>query len=176
AILVGGFNRMTGVLDVVEARIKKRLPSVIISDTIALQREYGCLCWSVEAVQFQEFLRTELVRQSAELGVPVPAMPVTPHSDKILRIESLQPYVFNELIRLSPTQVTLIEQLRHFPMADHDDGPDALHMLWALCNSFGTRDGFRHVPRRQDDDRDNDNRHSGQSRQRSRSRFGNGGW
>ncbi|HBR2117545.1 TPA: phage terminase large subunit [Klebsiella quasipneumoniae subsp. similipneumoniae] len=176
AILVGGFNRMTGVLDVVEARIKKRLPSVIISDTIALQREYGCLCWSVEAVQFQEFLRTELVRQSAELGVPVPAMPVIPHSDKILRIESLQPYVFNQLIRLSPTQVTLIEQLRHFPMADHDDGPDALHMLWALCNSFGTRDGFRHVPRRQDDDRDDDNRHSGQQRQRSRSRFGNGGW
>jgi predicted phage terminase large subunit-like protein len=68
AILVGGFNRMTGILDVVEARIKKRLPSVIISDTIALQRQYGCLCWSVEAVQFQEFLRTELVRQSAELG------------------------------------------------------------------------------------------------------------
>jgi hypothetical protein len=51
--------------------------------------------------------------------------------------------VFNGLIRLHPSQTTLIEQLRHFPKADHDDGPDGLHMLWALCNSFGTRDGFR---------------------------------
>ena len=160
---------MTGILDVVEARIKKRLPSVIISDTIEMQRQYGCLCWSVEAVQFQEFLRTELVRQSAELGVPVPAMPVIPHADKILRIESLQPWMFNGLIRLHPSQVTLIEQLRHFPKADHDDGPDGLHMLWALCNSFGTRDGFRQVPRRQDDDRDDDNRRTDSKRPRSRS-------
>jgi predicted phage terminase large subunit-like protein len=113
---------MTGILDVVEARIKKRLPSVIISDTIEMQRQYGCLCWSVEAVQFQEFLRTELVRQSAELGFRS-GDAGHPHSDKILRIESLQPYVFNGLIRLHPSQVTLIEQLRHFPKADHDDGP-----------------------------------------------------
>lgn len=175
AILVGGFNRMTGVLDVVEARIKKRLPSVIISDTIELQRQYGCLCWSVEAVQFQEFLRTELVRQSAELGIPVPAMPVTPHADKILRIESLQPWIFNSLIRLHPSQTVLLDQLRHFPKADHDDGPDALHMLWALCNSFGSRDGFRSIPRREDTHNDDDdNRHSGRTRYRSR--FGNGGW
>lgn len=78
-------------------------------------------------------------------------------------------------IRLHSSQVTLIEQLRHFPKADHDDGPDALHMLWALCNSFGSRDGFRSIPRRPDSHNDDDeNRHSGQSR--SRSRFGNGGW
>lgn len=173
ALLVGGFNRMTGILDVVEAPIKKRLPDKIISDTIELQREYRCLCWSVESVQFQEFLRTELVKRSAELGVPVPAMPVIPHDDKMLRIESLQPHMFNGLIRLHPSQVTLIEQLRHFPKGDHDDGPDALHMLWALCNSFGAGMAFRAVPRRgTESDNDNDNSYSG----RSRSRFSNGGW
>lgn len=173
ALLVGGFNRMTGILDVVEAQIKKRLPDKIISDTIELQREYRCLCWSVETVQFQEFLRTELVKRSAAQGVPVPAMPVIPHTDKLLRIESLQPHVLNKLIRLHPSQVTLIEQLRHFPKGDHDDGPDALHMLWALCNSFGMGLDFRAVPRRSDGgDNDNDN----SSRGRSRARFGNGGW
>lgn len=173
ALLVGGFNRMTGVLDVVEAQIKKRLPDKIISDTIELQKEYRCLCWSVETVQFQEFLRTELVKRSAAQGVPVPAQPVIPHTDKLLRIESLQPHVLNGLIRLHPSQVTLIEQLRHFPKGDHDDGPDALHMLWALCNSFGMSLDFRAVPRRSDGgDNDNDN----SSRGRSRARFGNGGW
>lgn len=173
ALLVGGFNRMTGVLDVVEAQIKKRLPDKIISDTIELQKEYRCLCWSVETVQFQEFLRTELVKRSAAQGVPVPAMPVIPHTDKLLRIESLQPHVLNKLIRLHPSQVTLLEQLRHFPKGDHDDGPDALHMLWALCNSFGSGVDFRAVPRRSDFD-DNDNSHS--SSGRTRARFGNGGW
>ena len=137
AILVGGFNRSTGILDVVEAKIAKRVPDKIISDIITLQREYKCLRWSFEAVQFQEFMRKELVKQSAKLGIPVPAMPVIPHSDKDLRIESLQPHVFNGLIRLHPALVTLIAQLKHWPKADHDDGPDALEMLWKLVTTKG---------------------------------------
>jgi predicted phage terminase large subunit-like protein len=135
ALLVGGMNRETGVLDVVEAGIKKRLPDRIIEDIIALQREYRCLLWVVETVQFQEFLRTELIKRAAAAGVPLPARAVQPHTDKLLRIESLQPYVKNGLIRLHPSQATLIDQLRHFPKADHDDGPDALHMLWMAATS-----------------------------------------
>lgn len=133
ALLVGGHNRHTGVLDVVEALIKKRLPDRIIEDVILLQAEYGCVLWAVETVQFQEFLRTELVKRSAARGIPVPARAITPHADKLLRIESLQPHMANKLIRLHQSQATLIDQLRHFPKADHDDGPDALHMLWMLA-------------------------------------------
>ena len=135
AILVGGFLRATGVLDVVEADIRKRLPDKIIEDVIAFQSRYRCVLWVVESVQFQEFLRTELVKRSAARGVPVPARAVTPHADKLLRIESLQPHMTNGLIRLHASQHTLIEQLRHFPKADHDDGPDALHMLWMAALS-----------------------------------------
>ena len=159
AILVGGYNRQTGILDVVEASIRKRLPDRIISDVIDFQREYRCLVWSIESVQFQEFLRTELIKRSAALGVPVPARAVTPHSDKLLRIESLQPHMVNGLIRLHSSQSTLIEQLRHFPKADHDDGPDCLHMLWALAVSGSAR--IEYTPVRRHD-------HGG--------RFGSGGW
>lgn len=133
ALLVGGLNRETGILDVVEARIARRLPDKIIEDVIALQREHRCLVWGVEAVQFQEFFRTELVRRSAERGVPVPAVPIMTKSDKALRIESLQPHVANGLIRFHPSQTVLLDQLRHYPKADHDDGPDALEMLWVLA-------------------------------------------
>jgi predicted phage terminase large subunit-like protein len=145
ALLVGGFNRQTGVLDVVEALIKKRLPDKIIEDVIELQRAYRCLVWAIETVQFQEFLKTELVKRSAARGIPVPARAVQPHSDKLLRIESLQPHMKNGLIRLHASQSTLIEQLRHFPKADHDDGPDALHMLWmlAVSGSQKTYQGMR---------------------------------
>ncbi|EPM2801107.1 phage terminase large subunit, partial [Yersinia enterocolitica] len=113
ALLVGGFNRHTGILDVVEAAIRKRVPDKIISDIIELQKVYRCLVWSIETVQFQEFLRTELIKRSAIAGVPVPARAVIPHTDKLLRIESLQPHMVNGLIRLHASQTTLIEQLRH---------------------------------------------------------------
>ena len=137
AILVGGFDRQTGILDTVEASIAKRLPDKIISDIIELDSRYHCLVWIVEAVQFQEFLRTELIKRSAQLGHPVPARAVIPHADKALRIESLQPHVANGLIRFHPRQTTLLEQLRHWPKADHDDGPDCLQMLWAAATSSG---------------------------------------
>ncbi|SLM62641.1 Phage protein [Dickeya aquatica] len=174
ALLVGGFNRHTGILDVVEAAIRKRVPDKIISDIIELQRIYRCLCWSVEAVQFQEFLRTELVKRSAATGIPVPARGVTPSSDKILRIESLQPHIANGLIRLHPSQSTLIDQLRHFPVADHDDGPDALHMLWALAVSGFAAFSFTPVPRNNPDfdDRDTGFHRAGAAGHG----FGSGGW
>jgi predicted phage terminase large subunit-like protein len=162
ALLVGGFNRHTGILDVVEAGIRKRVPDKIISDIIELQKIYRCQIWSVESVAFQEFLRTELIKRSAKAGIPVPARGVSPSADKLLRIESLQPHMVNGLIRLHSSQTTLIEQLRHFPKADHDDGPDALHMLWALVISGAGHFEFKAVPRGYDNDRG--------------SRFGSGGW
>ncbi|OPH33255.1 phage uncharacterized protein, C-terminal domain [Moraxella equi] len=136
AIVVAGLERATGKVYVVVADIKKRLPDRIISDVIHYQRQYGCVKWAVEAVQFQEFFRTELVRRSAESGVPVPAMPVKPTSDKLLRIETLQPYMANGLLLLHTSQSTLIDQFRHFPKADHDDGADAVEMVYKLATGF----------------------------------------
>ncbi|HFC8455118.1 phage terminase large subunit [Neisseria sp. Marseille-Q5346] len=147
ALCIGGYNRRTGVLDVVEALIKKRLPDKIISDIIELQRRYRCVLWGIETVQFQEFLKTELVKRGAAAGIPIPARGIKPSADKLLRIESLQPYMQNGQIRLHASQSTLIDQFRHFPMADHDDGPDAVHMLWGLVQSSATVGGYIAVPR-----------------------------
>lgn len=148
AILVGGFNRATGVLSVVEAKIARRLPDRIIAEVIELQKRYACQVWAVEAVQFQEFFRTELVKRSAAAGCPVPARAVTPHSDKALRIESLQPHMANGLILLGRDQTALADQLRHFPKADHDDGPDALEMLWKIATGSGLAGQVRGAQRR----------------------------
>ena len=137
ALLVGGYQRTQGVLSVVEAKIRKRTPDRIIIDIIELQREYHCMMWAVEAVQFQAFLHSELLKRSAKAGVPVPALAVKPHVDKLLRIEGIQPFVASGQILLHPSLTTLVEQLRHFPKADHDDGPDALEMLWQLATRGG---------------------------------------
>lgn len=131
AIIIGGYQRQTGKLYIVEAQIKKRLPDLIIEDVIRMHRQYRCKLWFVETVQFQEFLKDELVKRSAARGIPVPARAVKPVSDKLLRIETLQPHMANGLILLNESQQTLVQQFRHFPKADHDDGPDAVHMLWS---------------------------------------------
>ena len=148
AILIGAYDRLNGCLYVVEAQVKKRLPDLIIEDIIRLQKQYQCVLWVVETVQFQEFLKTELVKRSTARGVPMPVRGVKPNTDKVLRIESLQPYFANGQIKLLPTQSALIEQLRHFPYADHDDAPDALHMLYMAASSFTRSNDVRvvHLP------------------------------
>jgi predicted phage terminase large subunit-like protein len=133
ATLVGGHDRASGKLCVVEAVVARRLPDAQIHCIIEFQRQYNCLAWGFESVQFQEFMRQELIKQSAKLGVPVPAVAITPHSDKNLRIESLSPHVNNGLILFNRNHTVLNEQLRHWPEADHDDGPDGLEMLWKMA-------------------------------------------
>jgi len=147
AILVGGWCRDTMTLDVVEASIRKRLPDRIIEDVLAMHAQYRCMLWAVEAVQFQEFLRTELIRRAMVRGMVIPAQAVTPIADKALRIESLQPYFAQGRIRLHPSQNTLIEQFRNFPLADHDDGPDATHMLWEIAVGGFVTMAFDPVPK-----------------------------
>lgn len=152
AVLVGGVERNAKrrTLYVLAARIRRRTPERIIDDVIALQREWRCVAWAIEAVQFQEFFRQVLLDKSIDAGVPVPARGVTPHTDKVMRIESLQPFVAAGKIKLHRDQVTLIEQLQHYPHTDHDDGPDALQMLWQLSATVAWRDpaaGVRSVDR-----------------------------
>ena len=137
AILVGGLDRKKMTLDVVEADIARRVPDLIISRAIDLQAEYACLAWAVETVQFQAFLHSELIKRAALKGIAFPGIPVQPDTDKALRIISLQPHINNGLIRLHRSQSTLIEQLKFWPEADHDDGPDALEMLWQIAKQFG---------------------------------------
>lgn len=150
ALLVGGLHRETLRLFVLEAHIRKRHPDRIIQDMIALQRRYACLSWAVETVQFQEFFADVLVREAARQGIPMPVWPVKNHADKTLRIESLHPYFAQGRILLAPEQHTLLDQLRHFPLADHDDGPDALEMLWRVATQgyVSLADAFVRVPRR----------------------------
>lgn len=131
AILVGGYSRETGVLDVIDAAIKKRKPDQIIADVIDTNVEFNCFRWFVESVQFQAFLASTMANESARRGLHVPVQP-WPQAGwkKELRILSIQPFFRYGLIRLAQNQHTLIEQLERFPKSDHDDGPDALEILW----------------------------------------------
>ncbi|MEW6648164.1 MAG: hypothetical protein AB1450_13275 [Pseudomonadota bacterium] len=154
ALLVGGYDLEHGVLDVVEASIRRRPPQTIIHDAIEFQRQYEVIAWAFEAVAFQEFLMAELIDQSAQRGIHVPALPFPDYftaqldpsdraargraalyRDKDLRILSLIPPVAAAKIRFNREHTLLNQQVEFWGKVDHDDGPDALQMLWVLARS-----------------------------------------
>ena len=136
AILTGGYSRSRGVLDVIEATIARMKPSLILEEIIRQHLAYNTQVFAVEAIQFQEYFREQVVEVSAQRHIHVPARPIMNSTDKTLRIQSLQPHIDNQLIRIHPGHRVLQDQLRRWPKADHDDGPDALEMLWATARRY----------------------------------------
>ncbi len=118
----------SGILFVLDADIKRRKPDAIIDDVVAYHQLRDYRAFVMEVNQFQEFLSDELKRRSREKGVYIPVSDQRNCTDKIGRIQSLQPLISSGTIRLCRRHVMLVEQLRHFPLGAHDDGPDALEM------------------------------------------------
>jgi len=62
----------------------------------------------------------------SKAGLYLPIEEVQQTSDKVMRIQTLQPDVKNKYIKFNRRHKRLLEQLTQFPMGAHDDGPDAL--------------------------------------------------
>ncbi len=132
AIITIAKDTNTGYMHILDADILRRHPDAIISDVIEkekwLRRDFrkGYTELGAETNQFQWFLKEQLAKESAKQGLYLPIKEVQQTSDKVMRIQTLQPDVKNKYIKFNKRHKTLLEQLRYFPMADHDDGPDAL--------------------------------------------------
>ena len=132
AIITLAKHRASGYMYVLDADIERRHPDRIISDVLAKERWLratygrGYKKLGAEVNQFQWFLKEELAKASARAGLYLPIEEVQQTSDKVLRIQTLQPDIKNKYIKFNPRHKRLLEQLYHFPMGAHDDGPDAL--------------------------------------------------
>lgn len=131
AILIGAV-REGGFIDILAADIKKRHPDAIMEALFEYHKTYNFARVVIEDVQFQELFKDQLLKESTARGVYMPVEGIKPVADKILRITKLQPQIKNGCIRFRRDQKTLLDQLKYFPKADHDDGPDALEMLLSL--------------------------------------------
>lgn len=116
-------NYIIYVLDFEMGRVH---PDTIITSALAKHEFWEFRKLGVEEVQFQEYFKDNMKKKAAEEGVSINIVGVKQHSDKLLRIESLQPDIRNGRIKFRRSQRDLIEQLIQFPSAAHDDGPDAL--------------------------------------------------
>ena len=132
AIITLAKHKATDYMYVYDADIERRHPDRIIADILEKERrlrrdfgkgykKFGC-----ETVQFQWFLKEELVKASAKAGLYLPVEEVPQTADKVLRIQTMQPDIKNKYIKFSRRHKRLLEQLLQFPMGAHDDGPDAL--------------------------------------------------
>lgn len=132
AIITLAKHKATGYMYVLDADIERRHPDRIITDVLEKERWLratygrGYKKLGAEVNQFQWFLKEELAKASARAGLYLPIEEVQQTSDKTLRIQTLQPDIKNHYIKFNARHKRLLEQLEHFPMASHDDGPDAL--------------------------------------------------
>lgn len=134
AILVGCVNP-DGIIDIIQADIEKRHPDSIMETLFEYQKKYHFEKIAIEEVQFQQLFKDQVIKEGARRKIYPPVEGVRPINDKILRISKLQPHIKNGLIRFRKNQTLLLDQLKYFPKANHDDGPDALEMFFNLINS-----------------------------------------
>ncbi len=103
-------------------------------------RRFRPHAFGVEINQFQELLASEFAAEFQRQGlIDVEPWSVDNRVNKQVRIRRLGPYLSSRRLRFkagSPSTRLLVEQLREFPLADHDDGPDALEMAIRLAGEL----------------------------------------
>ena len=129
----------------VDADLVRRPTPQIVADGVDLCRRFRPDVFGIEANQFQELLggefAAELARQKLIGIVP---WAIENRVNKQTRIRRLGPYLSNRRIKFksgSPGTRLLVEQLKEFPLADHDDGPDAAEMAIRLAAEWFDRRG-----------------------------------
>ena len=127
----------------VDARMIRCPIEELVDEGIRLLRHFEPDAFGVEGNQFQDLLADIFVTKQEKYRLP----PIRPwllnnHVAKVVRIRRLGPILAAGKIHFvdSPGTKILVEQLRQFPLGDHDDGPDALEMALRLMNQqLGSR-------------------------------------
>lgn len=135
ALVMLGVDRQ-GIL-YLEADLARRPTPQIVADGVELCRRFRPDVFGVEANQFQDLLCGEFEAEFHRQGVlGTRPWPLENRANKLVRIRRLGPYLSARRLRFkscSPGTRLLVEQLRQFPLGDHDDGPDAAEMALRLA-------------------------------------------
>ena len=140
AILVGGYDLKTLKLHVIEAAIKRRVPSKLSADLIAMQIEYGMQAIGFENNNAYEHMRKTTIKDGLEKSVSLPLVGVTATVAPEVRIDSLEPFItgIEPRILFHSSLRNLLGELDEWPEKQthhHYDGLTALHILWMIATS-----------------------------------------
>ena len=114
----------------IDCDLGRRPPTKICQDIIRMYRKYLPEAIGCESNGFQSMLAERLANEIREAGLG--NISIYEHNstiNKVLRItETLDPYLNRKEIKILDNKGgrLLLEQLTDFPLASHDDGPDAV--------------------------------------------------
>jgi len=133
AIVITAYDGRSKTSYVLAADMARRTPDQAIGRILEYARMYRFSYFAVEENGFQVELKKNLKKAASEAKVKLPVTSVVNTGNKQGRIEMMEPRVTQGKIRFSRKHKALLEQLRQFPLAAHDDGPDALQMAVAVA-------------------------------------------
>lgn len=124
------YGRVDG-LEYIEADLKRRDTAQIVADGVEHVRLFKPDGFAIETNAFQELFRAAFIAAGREALVDLPIYGVNNTTNKLVRIRRLGPYLAQRRLRFkskSPGTLLVVQQLKDFPVGDHDDGPDSLEM------------------------------------------------
>jgi predicted phage terminase large subunit-like protein len=124
----------------VEADLARRPTPQMVAEGVALYRRFRPQAFGLEANQYQDLLAGEFEQEFARQNLfGVRPWLLENSVNKLVRIRRLSPLLAAGRLRFkrasAGTQL-LINQLKDFPVGDHDDGPDALEMAVRLATEL----------------------------------------
>lgn len=164
ALIVGGLDIVSRKLHVIDAEIKRRVPSKLEADLIEMQREFKCQAIGFENNNAYEHSRMTFMDAGRRKGVPLPLIGITATVAPEVRIDSLEPYItdrFDPSILMHASCGALLSELDTWPepqSGHHYDGLNALQILWVIASTRGyvITDGYTPAPSRNAETYDNE--------------------
>jgi len=147
------FAGLSGGIIYVDSNLVKRPASEVVPAAFRMAVRNWSYDVVFEASGFQSLLKPEYDRYQRNNGkMPIPASMIEHHGiNKEIRIRRLGGYLASKRIKIkreSSHNELLIQQMKEFPLSDHDDGPDALEMAIRRLNIMA-RDVMQSTPETQ---------------------------
>ena len=125
----------------IDSRIRRESPESIVRGAIQMYNRLHPDVTGIESNAFQALFSPIFHQQCRDWGIPPISMQhIDNRVNKNLRISNIGPYLRDDKLRFLDTADNrlLVRQLQEFPIADHDDGPDALEMALRLLRQAAT--------------------------------------
>jgi len=124
----------------VQANMARRPVQQMVADGVEMWRRHQPMIFGVEGNAWQDLLMPDFVEAFRGQGLMVPDVyAINNHVNKQVRIRRVGGYLSSHRLRFRmgcPSTRLLVEQLRDFPLGEHDDGPDALEMAVRLAEQM----------------------------------------
>lgn len=146
--IASGYKDLKGRLFVHKDFTKKVRPTRYIREIFEHHELMDYEKFGVETNLFRGLLIENILRERKAIeadrkkrgvkdwGIKVPFYEIESREKKEKRIYTLEPKVNNGWILFNRTlSIDFMDMIEQFPGGDHDDGPDALEMLWGMVNN-----------------------------------------